>query len=103
MLVGSLSRPVGTRGGRRGWAMPGGAASASSGHRGPTGCEGEFVRGLLCIVADCGNRAYRSREFLLKYEDSFARVPARLRAFPHGPCGGPPVARAGRPSSLWAR
>jgi hypothetical protein len=79
MLVGPLSGLVGTRGGWHVRAMPAGAALASSGRRGATGCEDEFVRGFLCIVADCGNRAYRSREFLLKYEDSFARVPARLR------------------------
>jgi hypothetical protein len=82
---------VGTRGGRRGRAMPAGAASASSGRRGPTGCKDEFVRGPLCIIADCGNREYRSCEILLYCEDSFVILLACLRAFPHGSCARPAV------------
>jgi hypothetical protein len=59
------------------------------GRRGPTECEDEFVRGPLCIVANGRNRAYSSREILLKFEVSLARVPAHLRAFPRGPCARP--------------
>jgi hypothetical protein len=71
--------------------MPAGAAPANSERRGPIDCEDEVRRGPLCIIADCGNREYRGYEFLLICEGSFVILPARLRVFPHGPCGGPAV------------
>jgi hypothetical protein len=46
------------------------------------------MRGPLGIVADCGNRAYSSHEILLKFGVPLASVPARLQAFPCGPCAG---------------
>jgi hypothetical protein len=68
--------------------MPAGAAPASLGRQGLAGCEGEFVRGPLGIVPDYRNRAYSSHEILLKFRVPLANVPARLRAFPRGPCAG---------------
>jgi hypothetical protein len=51
MQVGLLARLVGTLGGRCGWPVPLGAASAGKERRGPSHCEGESFRGPYCLIA----------------------------------------------------